>query len=224
MSKIICAICNKNQGGFIQSFKVDVNGIDYDLCFECGNLFNIIKTTDDWDIKESYVDEMQKKLNSSTTASEELKTYIGSFLLPDNAELERRDRAAKLVIENEERQKRLIEMEKENKEKLQEMLDTTGYNFEGHHITSYNGVISAEYAVGTTFFNELLIEFAHETEHESTIYSSKLSKAKDEALLRLKYKAIHRNSNGIIGIDFDIYTLKDNTIIVSVTGTAVTVE
>ena len=160
---------------------------------------------------------------------------IEEFLVPDEAELERRDKELKEAIELEEREKRIAEEEAKEKAKekarkleyqrlLNSVMATTGYNFEGHNIIKYNGIISSESSVETGFLSEIFIEAADFWGDESKIYTSKLSKAKAQALTRLKHNALCTNSNAIIGIDFDIYTMSNNTIVVSANGTAVTID
>lgn len=58
----------------------------------------------------------------------------------------------------------------------------------------------------------------------SGTFEGKMSKAKKIALNNLIEKSLSIGANALIGIDFDIMTLTNNMIVVSINGTAVVIE
>lgn len=55
-------------------------------------------------------------------------------------------------------------------------------------------------------------------------FEGKIAIAKAKAMENLKHKALNMGTNAIIGVDFDLMTLSNNMIVVSVNGTAVKIE
>lgn len=108
--------------------------------------------------------------------------------------------------------------------KMHALIVTTGYNFENYTISKYLGIVNAECIIGTGLFSEMSSTFHDTLGSESKVVKSKLSRAKSMALDRLKLKAVSEDADGIIGIDYDIITLKNDTIVVSVNGTMVKIQ
>lgn len=109
----------------------------------------------------------------------------------------------------------------ELKERRKNILVTTGYNFDGYEITEYLDVENAECIIGTGIFSELSNSVMDFFGVESKMLKSKLAWAKKNALERLMVKATYKGANGIIGIDYDILTMANNTFVVSINGTLV---
>lgn len=135
--------------------------------------------------------------------------------------------------ENEKRRKQeeLAKMEREaNKaaseyrEKMESFLITTTNNFEGYRIKKYIGVLSGEVVLGTGLFSDFDAALSDFFGANASAYTSKLMKAREEAISRLKLECINRNANAVIGVDIDIMTLGSNMIVVSANGTAVIIE
>ena len=59
---------------------------------------------------------------------------------------------------------------------------------------------------------------------EVTAFTVELEKAKDEALTRLKSSAQSVGANGVIGVDFETTEVFEAVVLVSIHGTAVTLE
>lgn len=103
-------------------------------------------------------------------------------------------------------------------------LCNTGYNFEGYQITEYIGLISSEIALGTGFLSELSVSINDALGSQSYAFGEKLSQAKNTVLDNLIVKALEKKANAVIGLDYDIFTLTNNMIIVSLSATAVYIE
>ena len=101
---------------------------------------------------------------------------------------------------------------------------TTGYNFEGYKITDYLNIVSGEIVLGTGFLSELSASVVDVLGTTSSTFHGKFCAAKSMALENIINDALNIGANAIIGIDFDITTLSNNIIVVSVNGTAVKIE
>lgn len=109
-------------------------------------------------------------------------------------------------------------------EDIENMLITSGFNFEGYSIMKYLGVFSGEYVLGTGFLSELAASFSDITGSSSGAFAYKLGLAKQQATYQLKKDCIAHGANAIIGIDFDYLTFTSNMIGVIANGTAVWIE
>lgn len=101
---------------------------------------------------------------------------------------------------------------------------TSGYNFEGYKITSYNGIISGEIVIGTGFLSEITASINDFTGSTSEEFSSKMTKAKDMATTKMIKQSIRKGGNAIIGITFNYTPFGNNMIGVSANGTCVNIE
>lgn len=111
-----------------------------------------------------------------------------------------------------------------SKQEISSMLTTTGYNFEGYHITSYLGVVTTGVAQGTGFLSELSADWNDFWGTASSTFEEKMRLSRETALNKLKLLAASKGANAILGIDFDISTLRNNMLAVMVTGTAVFIQ
>lgn len=113
---------------------------------------------------------------------------------------------------------------KEKQERKSNFQCTTGYNFEGYKIIEYKDIISSEVVLGTGFFSEVSAQIDDFFGTTSSPYEKKISDAKNVAKDKLVFEAVEIGANAVIGIDFDIMTIGNNMIVVSVNGTAVVIE
>lgn len=99
-----------------------------------------------------------------------------------------------------------------------------GYNFEGYKITEYLGIVSSEIVLGTGFLSELSLSINDTLGTQVNAYEEKLSLAKNAALENLITMALDKRANAVIGLNYDIFTLTQNTLVVSANATAVYIE
>ncbi len=59
---------------------------------------------------------------------------------------------------------------------------------------------------------------------EVSVFTVELEKAREEALNRLKMNAQKLGANGVVGVDFETTEVFESVVLVSVHGTAVTLE
>lgn len=107
---------------------------------------------------------------------------------------------------------------------MEDLIITSGFNFEGYKITKYIGFYSGECALGTGFLSSLDAGIADFFGSNSSIYEEKLSKAKLAAISNLKKLAVEHGANAIIGIDVDYTTFSADIMGVIANGTAVKIE
>jgi len=115
----------------------------------------------------------------------------------------------------------------ENSEGLKRRLDhllTSGYNFEGYKIISYQGIISGEAVMGTGFISEISASIDDFFGATSDKFSEKMKQAKEIATLKMLDASVSKGGNAIIGVDFDYVTFGNNMIAVSANGTSVVIE
>lgn len=107
------------------------------------------------------------------------------------------------------------------------MMLTTGYNFDGYRIVKYNDVIFEEAVFGVgikTSFKAIGDIFADLTGDEYTAMTNRIAEVKAKLRDRVILKAAEIDANALIGIDFESSMAIGNSILVSMTATAVTVE
>lgn len=105
-----------------------------------------------------------------------------------------------------------------------EHLLTSGFNFEGYRIVSYNGIVSGEVVMGTGFLSEFSASINDFLGSTSAEFSEKIVKAREMALSKMINASVAKGGNAIIGVDFDYTTFGNNMIAVSANGTSVVIE
>lgn len=101
------------------------------------------------------------------------------------------------------------------------MLITSGYDFEGYHITDYLGLCSGECALGTGFLSSFGAGIADLLGTNSSLYESKLNEARKHAINNLISNAASLGANAIIAVDVDYTVFSADIVGVTANGTAV---
>jgi len=106
------------------------------------------------------------------------------------------------------------------------MILTTTPNIEGKSIKQYHGIVTGEVIVGANLFKDFLASIRDLVGGRSGAYERVLRDAKDKALQEIIERAQSVGANAIVGIDLDYETLGANgsMLMVTASGTAVTVE
>lgn len=231
----VCDICG-NPIGFMEgdskSISINGNTLSISRCRNCSDCFFFIETFLDGNTKTiSNIDTYEKEKKKikqhidEGKCSKEGKAYSEYIIQKFDNTVQRRAYEYEINVELEKQGEQ--RKEQEQKLLLQRARDfkvTTGYNFEGYKITKYLGIVTNEALVGTGIISELSSQFNDGMGTESSINKSKLSKSKQIALKRLMEDALIIGANAIIGIDYDIMTFSNNTIVTSINGTAVYIE
>ncbi len=105
------------------------------------------------------------------------------------------------------------------------MIITTTPNIEGRPITQYLGVVTAQTIIGANIFKDILGGLRDIFGGRSSTYEKVMDEAKTYAMNELIEKAKSLGANAVVGIDLDYETIGANAsmLMVSVSGTAVTI-
>jgi uncharacterized protein YbjQ (UPF0145 family) len=127
---------------------------------------------------------------------------------------------------NEEKQKEIDRQNeiKEYNEKINNFMLTTANEFSGYDILEYKGVIASEVVLGTGFFSEFGAGLADFFGMESEEFSGKLEHIRSACLERLIVKAMEKEADAIIALDFDYNMFNNNIIGLIINGTAVKIK
>lgn len=106
------------------------------------------------------------------------------------------------------------------------MILTTTSTVDGHAVTRYHGIVTAEVIIGANIFRDLFAGIRDIVGGRSASYERPLKEARKTALDELKGEALALGANGVIGIDFDYEVIGKggSMLMVSASGTAVTVS
>jgi len=102
------------------------------------------------------------------------------------------------------------------------MIMTTTPSIEGKKITNYHGIVLGETILGANFVRDYIASITD----RSKAYEESLNEARTIALAEMEEKAKNLGANAVIGVDIDYETIGQNgsMLMVSVSGTAVTIE
>ena len=103
---------------------------------------------------------------------------------------------------------------------------TTTPSIDGKRITKYHGIITGEAILGANIFKDFFAGIRDIVGGRSAAYEGELRKAREIAFDELKQAAQLSGANAVVGMDIDYETIGSNgsMLMVSVSGTAVTVE
>ncbi len=104
------------------------------------------------------------------------------------------------------------------------MLMTTTNNVEGQKITQYHGLVTGEAILGANIFKDFFAGIRDIVGGRSSAYEKELRQAKDIALKEMQVEAENLGGNAVIAIDLDYETVGGSMLMVTASGTAVTLE
>ena len=106
------------------------------------------------------------------------------------------------------------------------MLVTTTPIIEGKRIIRYYGIVSGETIIGANVFRDFLSGIRDFVGGRSGAYEEVLRQAKDTAIREMEEQAARLGANAVIGVDLDYETVggSGSMLMVTATGTAVTIE
>ena len=103
------------------------------------------------------------------------------------------------------------------------MIVTTTPSIEGRAITAYHGVVTGETVIGANIFRDLFAGIRDIVGGRSGAYEKVLAEARESALREMQDRARTFGGNAVVGVDLD-YEVINNMLMVSASGTSVTVE
>lgn len=101
------------------------------------------------------------------------------------------------------------------------MIVTTTPSVEGRKITAYKGVVVGEAILGANVFRDVFASITDIIGGRSGAYEKSLGEARETALRELQERAAALGADAVVGVDLD-YEVINNMLMVSVSGTAVT--
>jgi uncharacterized protein YbjQ (UPF0145 family) len=104
------------------------------------------------------------------------------------------------------------------------MIMTTTPSIEGHRIAAYHGVVVGEAILGANVVRDLFAGITDIIGGRSGAYERSLQEARDTAMAELADRARAVGGNAVVGIDLDYEVVGNSMLIVSASGTSVTVE
>ena len=104
------------------------------------------------------------------------------------------------------------------------MLIVTTPQLEGRRITKYYGVVSGEAILGANIFRDFFAGIRDIVGGRSAAYEKVLRDSKQTALDEMAADARRLGANAIVGVDLDYETIGGTMLMVSASGTAVTIE
>ncbi|MDP5345729.1 MAG: heavy metal-binding domain-containing protein [Paracoccaceae bacterium] len=103
------------------------------------------------------------------------------------------------------------------------MIVTTTPSVEGSRIVAYHGIVVGEAILGANVFRDLFAGITDIIGGRSGAYEQELGRARETALVEMEQSAKAKGGNAVVGVDLD-YEVINNMLMVSASGTAVTVE
>jgi len=106
------------------------------------------------------------------------------------------------------------------------MMIATTHTLEGHRISRYHGIVSGEAILGANIFRDIFAGIRDIVGGRSGSYEKVLRDAKQTALDDMALDAERLGANAVIGVDLDYETIQvgASMLMVSASGTAVTIE
>ncbi|WP_298863393.1 heavy metal-binding domain-containing protein [uncultured Sulfitobacter sp.] len=101
------------------------------------------------------------------------------------------------------------------------MIITTTNTIEGRSITAYHGIVVGEAIMGANVVRDLFARVTDIVGGRSGQYENKLRDAREAAMAELEAEARGKGADAIVGVDIDYEIIGDSMMMVSVSGTAV---
>ena len=106
------------------------------------------------------------------------------------------------------------------------MILTTTPTVEGRSIRAYKGIVFGEVVSGVNFVKDFFSGITDVIGGRSGTYEDELLSARQKALAEMGERAAELGADAVVGIDFDYEVLgeRNGMLMVSVSGTAVTLD
>lgn len=103
------------------------------------------------------------------------------------------------------------------------MIITTTSVIEGKPIRNYYGLVTGEAIMGANIVRDLFASITDVVGGRSGAYESKLANAREIAVEEMMDQARRMGANAIVGVDLDYEVIREGMLMVSASGTAVTI-
>ncbi|MCA0206521.1 MAG: heavy metal-binding domain-containing protein [Proteobacteria bacterium] len=101
------------------------------------------------------------------------------------------------------------------------MIVTTTPNVEGRPIRTYHGIVVGEAIMGANVVRDFFASVTDVIGGRSGAYESKLQDAREVALREMQDRAARMGANAVVGVDLDYEVVGNSMLMVSASGTAV---
>ena len=101
------------------------------------------------------------------------------------------------------------------------MILTTTNTVEGRPIRAYHGIVVGEAIMGANIVRDMFARVTDIVGGRAGQYETKLRDARETAMAELKQEALGYGADAVVGIDIDYEIISDSMMMVSVSGTAV---
>ncbi|NMA70245.1 MAG: heavy metal-binding domain-containing protein [Desulfitobacterium sp.] len=105
------------------------------------------------------------------------------------------------------------------------MIITTTPNVEGRKIQTYHGIVTGEAIMGANIVRDIFASITDIIGGRSGAYEEKLQDARNVAFREVEQNAYQLGANAVVGVDIDYEVVGQNgsMLMVTVSGTAVTI-
>lgn len=104
------------------------------------------------------------------------------------------------------------------------MIVTTTPTVEDRKIRDYLGIVTGEAIMGANVFRDLFASITDIVGGRSGAYERELNTARELALREMQEAAGERGAHAVIGVDLDYEVIRDGMLMVTASGTAVTLR
>lgn len=104
------------------------------------------------------------------------------------------------------------------------MILTTTNSIEGRSIAAYHGIVVGEAIMGANVVRDLFARVTDIVGGRSGQYENKLRDAREAAMAELEAEASAKGADAVIGVDIDYEIIGNSMMMVSVSGTAVSLS
>lgn len=104
------------------------------------------------------------------------------------------------------------------------MILSTTNNIEGRSIRTYHGIVVGEAIMGANIVRDMFARVSDIVGGRSGQYETKLRDARQTAMAELEAEARALGADAVVGVDIDYEIVGDSMMMVSVSGTAVSLS
>lgn len=220
-----CCICNNKIGIFDNGRSLIPGNDDYQICQSCNENLEKIEVPEKPDTSPTAKHAQNVALSAITNylIKDDLNPEVRRLLVEEIIHSDFRTRFLNEEQEQRNAQEQQEEAERRFTENVDEILTTTGFNFEGYRITEYHGVFAGNYVVGVGVPASLMAEVADLSGSRSGSIANNIKSAGYSARRDLIKQCIMAGGNAIIGIAYNVYPY-GSMLGVTISGTSVTIE
>lgn len=102
------------------------------------------------------------------------------------------------------------------------MIVTTTPSIEGRSVSGYLGIVAAQGVLGVNAFKDVAASISNILGGRSRAYEGELASGVSDSLVELEKQAEQLGADAVIGVDVDYEAVGNNMLMISTSGTAVT--